>query len=61
MIRDDATAATAAAQVGYESASQFGREFKRLFGRSSVDEARCMRPSFALKPARELTRFDLVH
>ncbi len=61
MIRDDATAAAAAAEVGYASASQFGREFKRFFGRSPVEEARCMRPSFALTPARELTRFDLVH
>lgn len=58
MIRDGATAA---AEVGYASASQFEREFKRFFGRSPVEEARCMRPSFALTPARELTRFDLVH
>ncbi len=61
MIRDDATAAAAAAEVGYASASQFGREFKRFFGRSPVEEARCMKPSFTLTPARGLTRFDLVH
>jgi AraC-like DNA-binding protein len=28
------TAQTAAAEVGYESASQFSREFRRLFGDS---------------------------
>ena len=61
MIRDDATAAAAAAEGGYASASQFGREFKRFFGRSPVEEARCMKPSFTLTPARGLPRFDLVH
>ena len=30
--------AAAGAQVGYESASQFSREFRRLFGRSPRDE-----------------------
>ncbi|CAG9183147.1 AraC family transcriptional regulator [Cupriavidus respiraculi] len=51
MIRDGATAASAAARVGYESASQFSREFKRLFGRTPVDEVRDMRESFTLSPA----------
>jgi AraC-like DNA-binding protein len=51
MIRDGVTAAAAAARVGYESASQFSREFKRLFGRSPVDEVRDMRSSFSLSPA----------
>ncbi len=32
--------ATAAAQVGYESASQFSREFRRLFGRSPRADAK---------------------
>ncbi len=32
MVHDGASASTAAARVGYESASQFSREFKRLFG-----------------------------
>jgi AraC-like DNA-binding protein len=36
MIRDDLTAANVAAKVGYESPSQFSREFKRLFGRSPM-------------------------
>lgn len=61
MLRDSNTAAAAAAKVGYLSASQFGREFKRFFGRSPAEEARCMRAPLSLAPARELTRFDLVH
>lgn len=48
MIRDNITAAGAAARVGYESASQFNREFKRLFGRSPGEETREMRSAFAL-------------
>ncbi|WP_415805626.1 AraC family transcriptional regulator [Bordetella muralis] len=51
MIRDGVTAAAAAGRVGYESASQFSREFKRLFGRTPVDEVRDMRESFSLSPA----------
>lgn len=51
MIRDGVTAAAAAGRVGYESASQFSREFKRLFGRTPVDEVRDMRESFTLSPA----------
>lgn len=51
MIRDGVTAAAAAARVGYESASQFSREFKRLFGRTPANEVRDMRESFTLSPA----------
>lgn len=51
MIRDGVTAAAASARVGYESASQFSREFKRLFGRTPVEEVRDMRESFTLSPA----------
>ncbi|OON61022.1 AraC family transcriptional regulator [Massilia sp. KIM] len=50
MLRHDRTAAAAAAEVGYESASQFGREFKRLFGLSPAQEVRRMRASFAIPP-----------
>jgi AraC-like DNA-binding protein len=32
-------AGSAAHAVGYESASQFGREFKRLFGMTPVEDA----------------------
>lgn len=51
MIRDGVTAAAAAARVGYESAPQFSREFKRLFGRTPLNEVRDMRESFTLSPA----------
>ena len=39
MARNDITAQAACAQVGYESPSQFSREFKRFFGRSPGEEA----------------------
>jgi AraC-like DNA-binding protein len=51
MIRNNMTASSAASQVGYESASQFSREFKRLFGRTPGDEADVMRHTLALQPA----------
>lgn len=38
MIRRGVSAATAADLVGYQSPSQFSREFKRLFGRTPVNE-----------------------
>ena len=39
MTHDGYNASTAARAVGYESASQFSREFKRLFGATPVEEA----------------------
>ena len=39
MTLDGYNAGSAARAVGYESASQFGREFKRLFGVTPVEEA----------------------
>ncbi|MEN3261354.1 AraC family transcriptional regulator [Sodalis endosymbiont of Spalangia cameroni] len=50
MIRDDLSAASAAFRVGYESPSQFNREFRRFFGRSPGEEAREMKATFALLP-----------
>lgn len=55
MIRDNLTAAGAAARVGYESDSQFNREFKRMFGRTPDDEARVMKRAFALLPPEQLS------
>ena len=43
MTLDGYNAGTAAHAVGYESASQFGREFKRLFGVTPVEDAEQMR------------------
>ena len=39
MAHDGYNAGTAARAVGYESSSQFSREFKRLFGVPPVEEA----------------------
>jgi AraC-like DNA-binding protein len=39
MVRDGVGAASASRLVGYESTSQFSREFKRLFGRTPAQEA----------------------
>ena len=43
MIHDGINASIAAGSVGYESPSQFSREFKRFFGNSPMDEAVKMR------------------
>jgi len=48
MLRNDLTASAASAQVGYESVSQFSREFKRLFGQTPVNEVVRMRQNFSL-------------
>ena len=48
MVQDGLTASSASGKVGYESASQFSREFKRFFGNSPADEAIKLR---ALGPA----------
>ena len=45
MAQDGLNACTAAGQVGYESASQFSREFKRFFGSSPSEEAKKVRAS----------------
>jgi AraC-like DNA-binding protein len=47
MARYGMTAASAANDVGYESASQFSREFKRLFGSSPQAEVARMKQDFA--------------
>ncbi|KRC76103.1 transcriptional activator FtrA [compost metagenome] len=61
MIRDGLTAASASARVGYESASQFSREFKRFFGRTPVEEVRDMKASFALSPAAPVGELAFTH
>jgi AraC-like DNA-binding protein len=48
MLRNETTAAVASIEVGYESASQFSREFKRLFGRSPGAEVARLKASFAM-------------
>jgi AraC-like DNA-binding protein len=46
MVNDGINASGAALKVGYESASQFSREFKRLFGNSPATEAAGLRKLF---------------
>lgn len=47
MVHDGLNVSAAATRVGYESASQFSREFKRLFGVSPVDDVKRMRGDHA--------------
>jgi len=50
MVRSDTSAARAAVEVGYESASHFGREFRRQFGLTPAQEVKRMKSSFAIPP-----------
>lgn len=47
MVHEGLGAGVAAGRVGYESPSQFSREFKRLFGNSPAEEAARLRVSLA--------------
>lgn len=61
MVRNGMTAAAASYAVGYGSPTQFSREFKRLFGRSPLDEARRMKAEFAVPPAHANADFVSSH
>ena len=54
MIRNGITAAAASIEVGYESTSQFSREFKRMFGRTPIEEVMQMKSVLALQPAEKV-------
>lgn len=43
MVQESMKAYIAADKVGYESSSQFSREFKRYFGQSPADMVRYLR------------------
>jgi AraC-like DNA-binding protein len=43
MLVDGLDAASAAFEVGYESASQFNREYSRLFGQPPMRDIRTLR------------------
>jgi AraC-like DNA-binding protein len=49
MLADDVDAATVAFEVGYESASQFNREYSRLFGQPPIRDIRTLRSPGAPK------------
>jgi len=53
MLSDGADAATAAFNVGYESPSQFSREYARLFGAPPRRDVDALRPTVAGHGARE--------
>jgi AraC-like DNA-binding protein len=61
MVRQDMSAEEAGYAVGYASASQFNREFKRLFGLPPAAEVRRMRRHFAIPPVQALTDYVSSH
>lgn len=61
MARNGYSVTMAANQVGYESGSQFSREFKRLFGLTPTDEVTRMKGAFALPPPLENSMFVSSH
>jgi AraC-like DNA-binding protein len=59
MLADDVDAATVAVEVGYESPSQFNREYSRLFGQPPIRDVRtCVRQ--ALRDSNQLPRPNQV-
>jgi AraC-type DNA-binding domain-containing proteins len=50
MIKDGLSANAAAMRVGYESSSQFNREYKRLFGSSPAKDATILRGRRVVQP-----------
>lgn len=61
MVRQTLTAAAASFAVGYESPSQFNREFKRLFGLPPAEESRRMQRHFAVPPEQPDAIFISSH
>jgi AraC-like DNA-binding protein len=61
MVRESMTAAAACRAVGYESTSQFSREFKRLFGLTPLEEGGRMRESFSVPPAHQASAYVSSH
>ncbi|MGJ0480022.1 AraC family transcriptional regulator [Pantoea agglomerans] len=61
MVRQQMTAAAAGYAVGYESPSQFNREFKRLFGLPPAEEIKRMQRHFSVPPVQESPVFVSSH
>ena len=61
MLRNHVTAAAAAFDVGYESPSQFSREFKRFFGRTPHAEIEWMKATYALPESNTPSMFVSSH
>lgn len=60
MVQDGLSAASASHRVGYESTSQFSREFKRFFGRSPLQEAGHMKSLLMQMPAESTSTYVTV-
>ncbi|WP_338131077.1 hypothetical protein [Cohnella rhizosphaerae] len=50
LLTEDLEAAEAAFRVGYESPTQFSREYTRLFGRPPMTDMKHLRSSIVEKP-----------
>ncbi|MDF3932548.1 AraC family transcriptional regulator [Pseudomonas citronellolis] len=61
MLQQGLAAAAASYQVGYESPSHFGREFKRLFGRSPQQEVERLRQAFAYPAGADAPLYVASH
>ncbi len=57
MTQDGTSASVASAKVGYESSSQFSREFKRFFGRPPLEDAMLMKQLFIEMPVDNSTNY----
>lgn len=60
MFQDGTSAAHASAKVGYESPSQFSREFKRLFGKTPMEDMAAMRESLITLPFDPASKYVTV-
>ncbi len=61
MLQDGMSASTASKKVGYESISQFSREFKRFFGRTPMDEVTEMKQSLIAMPSEHSAKYITVN
>lgn len=57
MIQDGTSASAASAKVGYESNSQFSREFKRFFGRPPVEDVTLMKQLLIEMPVENTANY----
>ncbi len=60
MLVDGLDAASAAFEVGYESASQFNREYSRLFGQPPMRDIRTLRSLGTLPPEPVSNRLSVI-
>jgi AraC-like DNA-binding protein len=61
MLQDGMSASTASRKVGYESISQFSREFKRFFGRTPMNEVAEMKHSLIEMPPENSAKYVTVN